>query len=295
MVNMHNEEVIRRLPETLTIQDDEIYSDTLKLFSEEVPEYFWTAPASTGGKYHPIDETEKHGLWLHTKRVFVIYERLIESLLEQRRMDEKEADLGRVAVLLHDSFRLGETDEGEDHTVAEHGEIAADIVRDNTSLDDRIAGAVEAHDGAWGKGKAPETDLEDIVHNADMVASERGINTAVINPHETLFNKDSVRVKEYVGMPRYDTAAERVAHSDLVYAFGCEKTRHGWRILLKSPYEAKDDIKELDNRWWNDNSKMWQVRADEYDLVLNKLREDGWRVDSDSRVEEFVNKRFDKQ
>lgn len=284
---MQKSELLRRLPEIIKIQDDYLYSETLNFFDERVPDYFWTAPASTSGKYHPKDETSKHGLWLHTKRVNSAYERLTRSLLEQQRMDEEDLDKGRIAVLLHDSFRLGYDDEDNEHTVADHGEIAAQEVKDS-GLPNEIGEMVKSHDGAWGKGKRPETDMEDIVHYSDMVASDRCFSIDVINPHEILYDMDTVNVKEYVGAPRYESAVNEIKDEDLVYAFGCENTDYGWRVFLKSPYEAKDDIKELDNRWWNEKIDMWQILPSEYNHVMNKMKEDGWRTDADSRVEDFV-------
>ena len=285
---MNENEVIRRLPELLKINDDKVYRGTLKYFKEDCPNYFWTCPASTSGKYHPEDETGKHGLWLHTKRVNSVYERLSDSLLEQQRMDDYIFDLGRAAVLIHDSYRLGYPEEENEDTVAEHGEIAANVVREETDLPKAVSNSVESHDGAWGKGTTPSTDLEDIVHYSDMIASERGFDIPVVNPHEILYDMDTVTVRDYVGVPRYESMADKVAEEDLVYAFGVTKTRYGWRVFLKSPYEAKDDIKELDNRWWNDDVRMWQIKPEEYNFVMNKMQEDGWETKADSRVEDFV-------
>lgn len=61
------------------------------------------------------------------------------------------------------------------------------------------------------------------------------------------------------------------------------ETEHGEQFALDSPYEAKDDIKDLDweetHRTWDSDRKAWLVDADSVDEVSRELEEAGWEVD----------------
>ena len=54
------------------------------------------------------------------------------------------------------------------------------------------------------------------------------------------------------------------------------------QVAIKSPYEAKDDIKSLDrgetDRWWDRDRSAWLVNADALDMVVEHLNDCGWDV-----------------
>jgi hypothetical protein len=56
-------------------------------------------------------------------------------------------------------------------------------------MPDEVIGAVEAHNGNWYKGKAPETHLEQMVHVADLHASDENVRIAVKEPNVVLRNQ----------------------------------------------------------------------------------------------------------
>lgn len=70
---------------------------------KDFPKYFWTAPASGTGKYHPEDENTEGGLVLHTRRVM----RLCDHLSMLHALNYIERDILLVAALLHDSYAKG--------------------------------------------------------------------------------------------------------------------------------------------------------------------------------------------
>lgn len=168
---------------------------------ERVPEYFFLAPASSSGKYHPPFSQGEGGLVRHTKAAVAWY-------VELMRMTDKEPeDAGIVACILHDSFKKGlEGQEGK-HTVKNHAEIAADqfeimvndffyqlylpqnfglsidvelvpgLVKHVAGIVADIGGAIRYHMGRWTEPPIPKdyepTELEKMVHLADYCASRK--------------------------------------------------------------------------------------------------------------------------
>ena len=182
------QELERRLPEIQEIQRTDLREEVVRLFREEVPEYFWDVPASSTGKYHPSDHNQDHGLWIHTKRAFTAFQRLSRSYDNQGRINRYEKECGKAAILLHDMFKYGMPPERQNHTVSEHDVIAARFLEKNSSVPEEVIGCVETHNGpdGWGKGKAPETDLEQIHHLADMIASDSNGYFKIAEPAEEL-------------------------------------------------------------------------------------------------------------
>lgn len=172
---MSSEKVVERFPEVKDIQDRDLRDGVVSVLDEHLPEYFWEVPASSTGKYHPRDHNQEYGLWIHTKRAFTAFERLSRSYKHQGKITEWDRDCGRAAILLHDMFKYGKPPERQEHTVDDHDFLAARFLDKNADLPTKVVACVESHNGPsdWGKGKAPETDLEQIHHLADMIASDR--------------------------------------------------------------------------------------------------------------------------
>lgn len=169
---MDRSELLRRLPEIEKIQDEKIREETIDVFLQYCPDYFWEKPASSSGKYHPDDHCGEHGLWLHTKRAFTAFERLSKSYQEQGLINSQMRDCGRAAILLHDIFKYGKPAENMSHTVKDHDRLAANFLRNKTQLPPTVIGCVESHNGPWCKGKSPETPIEQVHHMADMIGSD---------------------------------------------------------------------------------------------------------------------------
>lgn len=179
------EEVRRRLPEVDTIYDEEIRERTYEYFMKATPAYFWERPASLSGNYHPPDESEERGLWLHTKRVFAAYTNLSESFAEMHFINAEERSYGKAAALVHDTYQGGWQSEpgqyAEDHDV-----IAAEVAQHIVEMPDAISQLVSAHMGPYGSGKTPETKNEILLHMADMCAADPSHMPAVYYPSEEL-------------------------------------------------------------------------------------------------------------
>lgn len=195
--DIDREEVLRRFPEVEDIRDEQLQEKVVGVI-QQFPDYFWTAPASS--RHHPPEHQARHGLWLHTKRVCTVFERLAPSMVNQGFMEWQDVDYGRAACILHDMFKYGEPPTSVDGTTKDHDVAAAEWL-DTTEVDipEEVVGAVEAHNGPWYRGSPPRTHLEQMVHIADMVASDENCRVAVKEPHAVLkeqFPRVSARDEE---------------------------------------------------------------------------------------------------
>lgn len=179
-------ELLRRLPEIDAIYDEDIRQATVRYFLRYCPDYFWENPASASGNYHPPDERGKYGTWLHSKRVFVAYDNLSESLLELGNISKEQREAGRAAALIHDTFNYGWPSYGRDMTTSEHDVIAAAVAEQVDGMPQETVELVCSHMGPWGQGKLPSTENEMCFHYADKSAASKGHTPAVYYPAEEI-------------------------------------------------------------------------------------------------------------
>ena len=168
-------EAERRMPSLDLIENDAIREETCKL-TMFAPAYFWERPGSTAG-YHNAHE---HGLWAHTVKLSTVIERLADSYTE-RGLLRKPLDVDRAhsAAILHDQRKAGE--DGEE-TQSDHDWSMGGVVRQESELGETVARAIESHMGAWGDGPEPSSTLAELVHVADMVASDDNVEIALPGP-----------------------------------------------------------------------------------------------------------------
>jgi hypothetical protein len=197
---MRDDEVTRRFPEVELIEDDEIREATISAIGRGVPEYFWEVPATSSGRYHNPFARRRHGLWIHVKMVFTVYERFVRSFVEQGLITEAEADAGRAAVLLHDMLKYGHGYDDGDGTETNHDKLAGHWLKHNSEVPEATVNAVKAHNGPWYDGPSPDhsrAPLEQLVHMADMAASTKNVTAGVYEPAEEI-------AEAYPNLPRAD-------------------------------------------------------------------------------------------
>jgi len=164
-----------------------IYDETIREFTRlcicAAPDYFFVdCPASSSGKYHPIDELGADGTILHTKKVFTVAYQLCRGLKCESNRDEIIA-----ACLIHDLRKQGMTKTG--HTAKNHPKLAADLVEEvqqaTQMLSEKsyqiIRNACGYHYGPWST-KEWLKDLNEysreelVVYLSDYIASKREIH-----------------------------------------------------------------------------------------------------------------------
>lgn len=183
---------------------NEIEDNNLRLFAAyliaNAPEYFFTAPASSSGKYHPYFANEVGGLVKHTR--CVIFYAICNS--ESFNFDTHTKDIAIIAALTHDIKKQGDDDEGN-RTLWEHPELAHNYVLDMQkkypeliSVEDAkiIANAILSHMGKWQHEKKfvknrqqfplPSTMFEYAIQSADYIASRAELTGFDFKPTDGL-------------------------------------------------------------------------------------------------------------
>lgn len=138
--------------ELALIQDKDIRSFTEKCILK-TPDYFYTVPASSTGKYHPEYSLGKGGLIRHTKALVKIAQTLLSLEYNKVKFTQTEHDCIISAGILHDSFKHGDTE--TKYTVANHPMIAADHILEFAESETEqkyakiISDIVRCHSGEW--------------------------------------------------------------------------------------------------------------------------------------------------
>ena len=176
-----------------------IKSYTIRKFTEEIlcelPEYFWTTPASTSGKYHPQYALGEGGLIRHTKAAV----KIAISLFELYNFDELEQDIIIASLILHDGFKCGEIGVDNTHTRFSHPLIMSKYLEEydiydycecSENYDELIdtmkqiitdmALCISSHMGKWREHDGlilpkPESEMQKFVHMCDYLASRKFI------------------------------------------------------------------------------------------------------------------------
>jgi len=177
------------------IKNDEI-KNLVKIVLEKAPDYFFTIPASSTGKYHPKYALGDGGLVRHTKAAVRIAKELFVMYDETNdEFSQDEKDIIIASLILHDSCKNGFT--GSKYTDAKHPIHATKLIESVVKEDERFTnvresfskspvtrvlfGCIGTHMGRWTKDfktraevlMPPRTKLEKFVHLADYIASRK--------------------------------------------------------------------------------------------------------------------------
>ena len=173
---------------------DERIKESARFLLEELPDYFYTMPASTSGKYHPAFSLGEGGLVRHTKAaVRIAVELFRDNIFNTFEFGAQTQDLIIMALLLHDGFKQGK--EADGHTAYDHPLIAANFVFDNIAkmpMDQlealQVRRLIASHMGPWNTDKTgkivlpiPKRDDEIFVHLCDYMASRNFLNINFVN------------------------------------------------------------------------------------------------------------------
>ena len=188
MINQENKYFRLMLEEIDKLQDEENRKFAHTLLSN-VPDYFFSVPASSSGKYHPSNDLGNGGLVRHSISVARMLEHLIEPY-GYYDFDDEQKELLKIAALFHDCMKSGTQEEYEKnkHTKFLHPLYAANFIM-TTAIKNGypyekalfIYNAVISHMGQWNtngtaKLPTPETPDQKVLHLADYLASRKDIN-----------------------------------------------------------------------------------------------------------------------
>lgn len=141
-----------------------------------LPAKTWERESSL--KYHPEDERGPGGNLLHTLKVAV----LLETLLDAAGTPQPLRDITRAAAILHDCCRHGLA-ASEPCSAKDHPKLVRQFIQKRgieSPWTSPICDLIETHMGRWGIPpyflRAPEKDL---LHIADCIATQTFIHIAI--------------------------------------------------------------------------------------------------------------------
>lgn len=155
----------------------------------ELPDYTFTMPASTSGKFHNVTQCQKHGQLYHVYMFHAVLNHRLR-LKGNRNLypTPEERDCMRCVPALHDAFKSGLTYSG--HTVQDHPLLAAKWILETKVEHDipqeykkMIADMCEAHSGEWNKDSSgnaimyePRNMRELFIHECDILSSRADLD-----------------------------------------------------------------------------------------------------------------------
>ena len=185
------------------IKSEDIKEFVIVFFEEICPDYFWTCPASTSGKYHPKISLGKGGLVRHTKLAVWWGIELLRALEQSPELSSVSVDTLQdeviAALLMHDMIKNGKGINSKGFSVegpkvtGTHGVTLAEKINeliDNDHTYSLIVQGIASHMGVWttDESQRPHKIKDDpiaqafaqLIHLADYCAS-RKVNDAVKN------------------------------------------------------------------------------------------------------------------
>jgi len=150
-----------------------------------LPDYFFSIPASSTGKYHPKFASTSSGLVKHTKVAVRIAYDLFETV---NCFTDNDKDLIIMALVMHDGLKKGMVE--EKYTRFDHPLLVSKLIIENANnlkmdIDDvrKMCSLIESHMGKWNMNKyskvtlpLPVTEMQRFVHRCDYLASRSYLN-----------------------------------------------------------------------------------------------------------------------
>lgn len=164
-----------------------------EMMIDNIPEYFFTVPASSTGKYHPSYALGDGGLYRHTCALLRLMNHMFTIEQTQNQFTSRERDLLRLSGIMHDTRKSGEADNKSKYTVFNHPLLASDAIRKfkgavETVSDEEIeimSKACESHMGEFNTDRKsgatlpkPHNKYEKLLHLCDYLASRKDIDVS---------------------------------------------------------------------------------------------------------------------
>lgn len=236
---------------------DKFETEEMRLYCEDmielIPDYIFTMPSSTSGKFHNATQCQPHGQIYH----IIMFGSIMNYLLALKCNKEKfkspvQRDAMRCVPIFHDAIKCGW--DGSQYTVHEHPMLAGQWIREthvehdvDDTIKERIARMAERHSGEWTNNKRstvvlpePENEMEILVHECDILSSRPDID---MQPSEYL---KSVLGEEPEDLPDVNTyrfdfgkmkglTIPEIAEKDITYLYWAEQemTRQPAATLIK--------------------------------------------------------------
>ena len=159
---------------------DKDKQEDIKYLINLLPDYFFSIPASSTGKYHPKFAGTVHGLVKHTKvAVRIAYDLFMINDM----FTEEDKDLIIMALIMHDGLKKGLVE--EEYTCFDHPLLVSKLIMEHANelkmgIDNvrKMCMMIESHMGKWNTNKYSKVELpipkdkyQRFVHMCDYLAS----------------------------------------------------------------------------------------------------------------------------
>lgn len=164
-----------------------------KTIIEMLPDYFFTVPASSTGKYHPEFSLGEGGLVRHVKVAVRLGQELLNDPCIGDKYTDNEKDVMIMSLILHDGLKSGL--EHSRYTKFDHPLLIKNFVNENKDkielTDDELklfSKCVASHMGPWNTDSysdcvlpVPKSKCENFVHMCDYLASRKFLDVVFEN------------------------------------------------------------------------------------------------------------------
>ena len=179
---MNNKELFKE--ELKQIKDESLKESLIKIINK-LPDYWFTVPASSTGKYHPKYALGEGGLLRHSKVAMRIGYELLQDECIGGKYTNHEKDLMLMSLLVHDGLKLGLPK--EKYTRFDHPILMGNFIMDNQeefNLSEEDANfmndIIKTHMGPWTTDyqgnevlERPKTKYQNFIHMCDNLASKK--------------------------------------------------------------------------------------------------------------------------
>ena len=203
---MNKKSVFKELLDKFETEEVRLYCEDM---IENIPDYIFTMPSSTSGKFHNATQCLPHGQIYHIIMFGAIMNyRLALKCNKEKYSNPIHRDAMRCVPIFHDAVKCGWN--GSAFTVHDHPMLAGAWVRETKvehDIDDEIkemiARMCERHSGEWTSSKRskvilpePETDMEILVHECDILSSRSDIDMQPSDYLKSVFGEEKVEMPD---------------------------------------------------------------------------------------------------
>ena len=199
---MNKKAVFKELLDKFETEEVRLYCEDM---IENIPDYIFTMPSSTSGKFHNATQCKPHGQIYHIIMFGAIMNYRLALKCNKEKFDNPiHRDAMRCVPIFHDAVKCGWN--GSTFTVHDHPMLAGAWVREtkvehdiSDETKEMIARMCERHSGEWTSSKRskivlpePETEMEILVHECDILSSRSDIDMQPSEYLKGILGTDSV-------------------------------------------------------------------------------------------------------
>lgn len=176
---------IKTFDKEINYINNQRYKENIKILIDLLPDYFFTVPASSTGKYHPSFALGDGGLVRHTKVAVRIAKELFNDESVSGAYTHNEKDLMMMALIMHDGLKSGL--KKSEYTNFDHPLLVSNYIKENKdklTLNEKevnfLCSVIESHMGPWNTNNysnvilpKPTTRYQRFVHMCDYLASRK--------------------------------------------------------------------------------------------------------------------------